>query len=265
MNIIRQSLVGLCLAVFALIPVRAQTPVTDPSPAVTIVTTPSYVSVYMFRGTEIGAQSIQPSVSYTYKALFLEVWGNTPFLKNGRLPGQPGAEIDPQGSYTVSINDSLSIQPGFTWYNYSRPVDGDGLYRSTFEPNLGVSYTVEGVTISPKAYYDVVLHGPTYELNVTHTVPIKALDTEIDFLGTIGSYEQTDVVNGSVPTVKSWGNYWLAGFTVPLQYGKHSQVSIGWAYTKGTDAYTKQAGIPKEVNVAAVGRGVTTISYAWAF
>lgn len=272
MNTIRRSLVGLALLSTAILSASAQPPAaapapvaTDAAPDITIVATPSYVSAYMFRGTQIGGQSLQPSVTYTYGSLSLEVWNNDPILKSGHLPGEPGAEIDPQGTYTISVSDSLSIQPGFTWYNYSRPVDGDGLYRTTFEPNLGIGYTVFDTTITPKAYYDVVLHGPTYEVNATHSIPLKAIDTEIDLLGTLGSYEQTNVVNHSTPATKAWGNYWLLGATIPLQFNKHQQLSIGWAYTEGTDGYTKQAAVPKQTNASSVGRGVTTVSYAWTF
>ena len=88
----------------------------------------------------------------------------------------------PSASYTIGLTDSLNIQPGFTSYNYSQSSDSEGFYRHTFEPNLALNYTVTGVTLTPKAYYDVVLRGPTYELNGAYVILLKAVGTELTFL-----------------------------------------------------------------------------------
>lgn len=238
---------------------------TDDTTAISTSITPAFASSYMFRGSLLGKESFQPTVSSTYGGLNLLVWVNTPVSAKEKLTGQPTVEYDPQGSYTFALTDSLSIQPGFTWYNYSAAVDGDGLYRSTFEPNLAVSYTVADITLTPKAYYDVVLRGPTYELSAAHSIPWKAFGTEFDLLGTIGTYDQADVVKGSKKDTKAWGDYWLLGVTCPFEITKGSQLSIGWAYTKGWDSYSKEGTAPKVINTSAVGRGVVTVSYNLTF
>ena len=48
---------------------------------------------------------------------------------------------------------------------------GKGFYRSEVEPSLAVNWTAAGVKIMPKAYYDVVEKGATYELNAAAALP----------------------------------------------------------------------------------------------
>jgi hypothetical protein len=223
------------------------------------------VSNYVFRGSLIGTQSFQPSVNATYGALAVNVWANTPLLNRYQIAGQPSVEIDPSASYTIGIVDGLNVQPGFTSYNYSQSTDGEGFYRHTFEPNLALNYTVDGITLTPKAYYDVVLRGPTYELNGAYVVPLKSFGTELDFLGTVGTYKQDDVVHTSKQATLAWGNYWVAGVTAPFKIDAHSQVSLGWAYANGWDSYSKTGKARQSLNTASVGRGVTSVSYNYSF
>jgi hypothetical protein len=265
-------------AVFAagILPMAAQTastagaPPATPAPAaapaepsVSVVLTPSYVSEYMFRGQRLGGQSFEPSVEADYGSWALGVWTNFPWVN--RVPGQSNPEIDPYGSYTYSVNDSLSIQPGFTAYTYIKAPTDQGYYRSTFEPNLAVNYTVGGVKITPKLYYDVVLKGLTSELNAAYAVPVKDLGSELDFSGTIGNYFLHDAVNYSNPRTKSVGNYWLLGVSAPFTINKATKLTVGWAYTQGVGAYLKQGALPRVDNAEAVGRGVASASLVYTF
>ena len=219
----------------------------------------------MFRGSRLGGNSFEPSVPSTYGPWSFEVWANDPITNSDKVHGQSDPEIDPQASYTYTINDSLNLQPGFTWYTYLRAPTDQGFYRETFEPNLALNYTVQGVTLTPKIYYDVVLKGPTYELDAAYTIPLKDLNTEIDLVGTVGTYLQTDVANGSNPDTETWGNYWLAGFTCPFSLTKSSKVILGWSITGGNGSYFEQVGVAKVPNTAAVTRGVFSASYTYTF
>ena len=96
-------------------------------------------------------------------------------------------------------------------------------------------------------------------------MPLKELGTSLNFGATIGTYFGTDVVNEAYANTRGWGNYWLAGVTLPYQINKPSVLSLGWAYTDGNSSYTKEPGFPKQKNTEAVGRGVLSISYAWTF
>ena len=46
------------------------------------------------------------------------------------------------------------------------------------------------------------------------------------------------------------------GVASPFQITKESKLTLGFAYTEGTSAYTKQGSAAKAVNSFAVGRGV---------
>jgi hypothetical protein len=244
-------------------PAAAAAPAAPAPPSWSYTVTPTYVSQYMFRGQRLDGQSFEPSAEADYGNWAIGVWSNFPLAD--KVPGQSDPEIDPYGSYTYSINDSWSLQPGFTWYTYARAPLDQGFYRMTFEPNLALNYSVGAFKISPKIYYDVVLKGPTYELNGAYTVPLKDISSELDFAGTLGTYLLTDASNGAQPEVKAWGNYWLLGVSMPFTLSKSAKLTVGWSYTEGDGAYAKQGSFPKSVNTEAVGRGVASVSLAWTF
>jgi uncharacterized protein (TIGR02001 family) len=268
-------LLGACAA--GTLPLRAQTdaatttPPAAPAtaaapaaPAVSVTATPSYVSEYMFRGQRLGGQSFEPSVEADYGNWALGVWSNLPLAN--RVPGQSNPEIDPYGSYTWNLSDSLSLQPGFTIYTYENAPTDQGFFRSTYEPNIAVNYTIDGFKLTPKLYYDLVLRGLTSELSATYAVPVKEIGSEFDFAGTIGNYFQDDAVNKiQNPGAKGTGNYWLLGVSLPFTVAKDTKVTVGWAYTEGTGAYVKVGSLPRVDNPEAVGRGVFSASVAYTF
>ena len=217
----------------------------------------------MFRGVRLGGPSFEPAVEFDYDTIAIGVWANFPMAD--KVVGQSDPEIDPYGSYTIAINDSLSVVPGFTWYNYPRAPSANGFYKATFEPNLAVNYTIGAVKLTPKIYYDVVLQGPTLELNASFTVPLKSLGTELDFAATVGTYKWKAAADNTFPDVKNYGDYWLVGVSVPFTINAASKIIVGAAYTQGSDNYFKQSGSPKVENTAALGRGVFSVSYAYTF
>lgn len=225
--------------------------------------TPAVVSQYMFRGVRLGGPSFQPAVEVDSGNFAFGVWMNFPITD--KVPGQSDPEIDPYGSYTLKLNDTVSVVPGFTWYTYPNADTNNGFYKSTFEPNIAVNLTAGGVTFTPKFYYDVVLKGPTYELTVAYTVPLKELGTELDLSVTAGTFIIRDVAKGANPSVKNWGDYYQVGVSMPFALTKTSSLTLGLAYAKGSGNYVKQGGMPKDENTAAVGRGVVTVSYSYSF
>ena len=245
----------------------ASTAPTPPSWAWTIE--PTYVSTYMFRGQRLGGQSFEPSLAATYGNWAFGVWANDPVNNKNKVPGQSDPEIDPQGSYTFNVNNSLSIQPGFTWYTYCRAPLNQGFYRMTFEPNIAVNYTFQDLTLTPKFYYDMVLHTATYEMNGTYAVPLKSLGTEFDLAVAAGTYYGSDVVNTAgvpnTPRTAAWGDYWSAGASMPFKLGNSVKLVAGWTYTEGTDAYLQVRNRPRTLNTEAVGRGVARASVVFSF
>jgi uncharacterized protein (TIGR02001 family) len=270
-----RSLVGLFL-LMRMLALQAQTVPAAPAPGAPEPTTGSWVftpavaSQYMFRGARLGGPAFEPSLEYDYGSLAVGVWNNTP-LKD-KVVGQSDPEFDFYGSYTIEvIKDTLSWQPGYTIYTYPNAKQADGFYKATYEPNLALNYTVAGVKFTPKIYYDLRLKGPTYELTAAYTVLFTEAKTELDFTATAGTFKWTsaapDQINslGQPSDVKNYGNYWLIGVSAPFQVTKDSKLSIGWAYTKGSDNFVKVGTDGKVPNSAAVGRGVMTVSYTRTF
>jgi uncharacterized protein (TIGR02001 family) len=238
-------------------------PAAPAAPAPSWTLTPSIVSQYMFRGVRLGGPAFEPTVEYDNGNFAVGVWANFPI--SDKVVGQSDPEIDPYASYTFTINDSTSIVPGFTWYNYPNATTANGFYKTTFEPNVAVNYTVGSLKFTPKIYYDVVLKGPTYELNLSFAAPLKDLGTELDFVGTVGTYKWKSAADNTTPDLKNYGDYWLVGVSAPFAINAASKIIVGVAYTQGTNNYFKQSGSPKVTNTAAEGRGVFTLSYAYTF
>lgn len=242
----------------------AQTPPPAAAPSYTITASASVVSNYMWRGLRLSGAAFQPAVEFGVGNFVAGVWGSTPFEPQ-KVPDSSDPEFDIYGAYTFTVNDSLTIVPGFTSYNFPKAPTNAGFYRSSFEPSLALNYTVQGLKITPKIYYDVVTEGATYELNAFYAIPLKDLGSELDFTAQVGTYKWTEFANDASPSVKAWGDYWFAGVSMPFQFSANSKVTIGMGYTEGREAFVKQGTFPRSANSGAVGRGVASITYAFTF
>lgn len=232
-------------------------------PDMSLTVTPSYVSEYMFRGVRLGGPSFQPSAELAWGNLAVGLWANLPIAD--RVPGQSDPELDPYLSCTFNVNDRFSIVPGFTAYIYPNADTGDGFYKATFEPNLAVNYTIAGVKLTPKVYYDVTMEGPTFELNAAYTVSLEKLHAELDLSGSVGTYFWNDSVKDASPRIKNSGSYYQVGVALPFTLNKHLTFTPGVAYTEGFDNNFEVSGQPDTDNDAADGRVVVTASLSYSF
>jgi hypothetical protein len=234
------------------------------APVVSVTASGSFVSQYMFRGLRLSGGGFQPMVEATAGNLSMAAWSNWPF-DGDKVPDSSNPEIDLYGSYTFAVSNEASVAPGFTLYWFPDAPTNAGFYKNTFEPNIAFNYTFQGVRLTPKVYYDLVLDGPTYELTATCAIPLKDFGSELDFIATAGTYKWKDTANKTSPHVKAWGDYWLLSVSMPFQFAPNQKVTIGFAYTEGRRAFTKQVNRPRATNPLAVGRGVASISYAYTF
>jgi len=225
--------------------------------------TAATLSQYAFRGVRRGGLSLQPSLEYDAGRLGLGIWANAP-LKH-KVVGQSDPELDFYGFYAMDPTDAVSVVPGFTAYTYPDAKRGDGFYSASFEPNVALIYTIAGVRLTPKLYYDFVLKGATVELTGSFAVPLKNWGTELDFTAAAGTYLWRDAVANGNPAVKNWGDYYLAGVSLPYQVSKDSKVLIGWEYTAGARNFVKKGIAGKTRNAATIGCGVLTLSYSVTF
>lgn len=161
----------------------------------------------------------------------------------GRIPGVSDPEIDFYGSYTTTLGDNLTFVPGFTYYFY--PNLSNLVHKATFEPSVALNYTISGVKLTPKVYYDLTLAGPTWEISGSNSVALASLGVTVDLFATFGTYKLTDVAKDTSPKVKNWGNYFSAGFSIPFQISTTSKLSLGWAYHEGWGNKFKQGNAPQ--------------------
>jgi hypothetical protein len=217
----------------------------------------------MFRGVRNGGIAFQPNIEVDSGNLGIGVWGSTPI--RSKVPGVSDPEIDPYVYYTFTVNDSISIVPTLTYYGYPNADTNNGFYAGTFEPNIAFNYTISGVKLTPKFYYDTVLESATCEFSVAYAVPLKNFKTELDFAATVGTFKTLDSVNCSDPKTKNYGNYVQFGVSAPFAINDASKFIVGVAYANGTGNYYKQGSAPKYENTAAVGRVVVTLSCSFTF
>lgn len=254
----------VCFCLFAAASSRSRAQAVLPASQEPSVTgTLTYVSQYLFRGRRLGGESFEPSVELSAGGWALGLWTNFPIA--GKVPGQSDPEIDPYGSFTFAVNPVFSVQPGFTLYTYPRAPADRGYRRTTFEPNFAVNYTIAGVRLTPRIYYDVVVRGLTYELSANCAVPLASLGTEFDLSGFAGEYRVADYANHSPSRVRTGGGYWQVGGSVPLALGSRSRLILGWAYARGAGAFVQRDGLPRSANPEAVGRGVASVSFSRTF
>lgn len=232
------------------------------TPSVSTVLTPSLVNQYMFRGVRLGGLSFQPSVEVDSGNFAAGIWANKPLADS--VSGQSNPEIDPYASYTIAYNDNLSVVPGITVYTYTNANTSFGFYKATVEPNLALNYTVSGIKLTPKIYYDLVMHGTTYEVTAAYPIIIEG-GPELDFSVTGGTYIIADSVNKASPAVKNWGDYYSIGISAPIEITKTSKLIFGLSYVKGSGNFYKQGDTGQYLNTGAAGRGVASLSYTITF
>lgn len=234
-----------------------------PGGEVTVSLTPSVVSEYMFRGVRTGGLAFQPTVELSSGNFGIGVWASTFF--NDRISGDSDPEVDPYAYYTFKVNDHFSLTPGFSVYTYPDADESAGFFKSTFEPYFGFNYTIGGVTLAPKIYYDTVQKGATCELNCSYSVPLTAQKTSLDFAFTIGTYSWKNSVKGVTTELNNRGDYFQIGVSSPFQLAENLTLTAGVAYHRGFNNRFESAGSPAERNPDAVGRWVASLSCSSSF
>ena len=257
---------------------HAQTASPAPLPASTaqdmyVDITPTYVSQYMFRGQLLGGQSIQVPLEGVEGPWTVGVWADAPIHDTAR---QSDPEVDYYGNYAFALGGNLDLKPGLTLYTY--PENGlsgayrrnlgigEGYYRSTFEPSLALDYSVAGLKLTPTYSYDTVLRGSNYELAALYAIPMSGTGTELDFNGSAGYYLYSDAshIHDNAGSVRSKGDYWMLGASVPFQVVRNVKLRVGWDYEYG-DGHLQEGGAPQIANPEAVGRGVFSASLGYRF
>lgn len=222
---------------------------------------PAIASRYLFRGVERAGASFQTSFDYAAVALSAGVWSN--FALDGSAAADADPEIDLYASYALSGQSGLfQVVPGFCLYTHPDAKPSHGGYPVSLEPNLATVFSVSGIQFTPKAYYDLMLKGATFELTAAYALPLTTLGTELDFSASVGTFKYNAARADATPAVKNWGDYWSVGVSLPYRISARGRVLLNVTYSEGRNNYFKPTGSPRSANGNAASGAAVTLGYS---
>lgn len=172
-----------------------------------ISTTMAFESEYVFRGQSLAAESFQPSVELGYGGFYAGVWANLPAddASNGTSYDN---EIDYYAGYNFAVTDLISLDVGFTYFDYPETVPAMGSGEDQQEVYLGAAFDT---ILSPAVYlyYEFEYEIITIEASIGHSFEV-AENTSVDVSAYLG-WQDYDVATGNED-----GYY--AGASVDLVY-----------------------------------------------
>ena len=122
--------------------------------------------------------SFQPAVDLTYGGMYFNFWSNTPITDPGNIFL---TEINFVPGYTFSLNETVSLDVGLTYYYYP---DAPSAEDDTQEIYLGIGHGISWLP-SPTFYYDFDLDTFTFEITLGHSLPVSGPDSPMTLdLGT---------------------------------------------------------------------------------
>jgi uncharacterized protein (TIGR02001 family) len=188
----------------------------------------SFTSEYVFRGTKITDQAFQPSVEVDSNNFDIGLWTSQPIIHNEQ------DEVDIYGGYKYAVNKDLSVQAVATYYWYpefdrNSRTNIDGA-KDSFEPGIGLTYTIEGFSPSAFYYYDTVLKTQTVLGALGYALPLAGIGTELDLTGYVGTASGRDVTPDLVSGVHQSYNYYGADVSLPYKLAPNTTVTLAGHY-----------------------------------
>jgi uncharacterized protein (TIGR02001 family) len=193
----------------------------------------SFTSEYVFRGTKVTDQAFQPSVEVDSNNFDLGLWTSQPLLHNEQN------EVDIYGGYKYAVNKDLSVQAVATYYWYPEFNKGsktniDGA-RNSFEPGIGLTYTIAGFSPSAFYYYDTVLKQHTGLGSLGYALPLAKIGTELDLTGYLGTVSGTDVAPDLIKHVHQSYNYYGADVSLPYKLASNTTATLAGHYASNSN------------------------------
>lgn len=210
--------------------------------ALSVTVDVTYVSDYLFRGTQLADASVQPSVEAAYGDFYAGIWASD------GISDSTGSEADLYAGYGLAIDDTFSVDAGVTRYTYQ----GGSAIDST-EAFVGVK---ADVLLSPKvyAYYDFDLDNTTFEGSVGYSLPVDAIKTSLDFSAAIGYVDLGDAIAG-----QNDYTYYSVGVAVPYKLSETATLTAGVDYVYNSEDTV--AGFNGGDNDAFVGKVGISIGF----
>lgn len=190
----------------------------------------TYGTKYVFRGTHLAKDTLFPSVEVSAGPITAGVWSAQPIVDN------IDNEIDFYVGYGADLSDGWSLDVGACLYYYPELDKSTGADATTFEPYVGVSGSLGGVSPGAYVYYDTKLEVLTVEGSIGYSVALEPAGASLDFSAVLG---RADPKSGSSTT------YYSLGAAVPFAISETGTITVGVNYTHnniaGGDGYGKNS------------------------
>ena len=167
-------------------------------------------SKYIFRGLELGDDTLHPSIEFGFGDTYAGIWGAAP-LENKGWPEFFEDEIDFYVGHSAALNESTTLEVLVTHFTYE---DAD----STTEFSAGLAHELEGgATVSGFLHRDVDLDTLTFEGAAGYSFALSessSLDVAF-YVGTVSADTDDDYT------------YYGADAVIPFEVSENSTVSVG--------------------------------------
>jgi len=174
-----------------------------------------YTTKYVFRGVELAKGSFQPSVEVSSGGFSAGMWTSQPVTDN------IDNEIDFYAGYTTTLKEGWSLDTGVVLYYYPELDTGGGADESTWEPYVGLSGDVGGVSPGVYLYYDLTLKVLTVEGQLGYSVALEPAGASLDFSAALGRVD---------PKAGSGYTYYSLGVSVPFKISERGTLTLGANY-----------------------------------
>lgn len=211
-----------------------------------ISTTFSWESDYIFRGVQLAEEYFAPSVDISYGGAYFGIWAALP------VDAQFANEVDYYAGYGFALSDTVSADVGFTYYQYPEGSDDFFGDDDSFELYGGLSFDAPA---APAIYvfYDFDYKYLTIEGSVGHSVELSE-EGAVDFGAYLG-YADPD--NGD-----DW-NYYGASVAYSYAFTENASFSIGlnwYGCSEDTIGYGRDANgalVPDDDNAFSISTSFT--------
>ena len=179
----------------------------------------TFASKYVFRGLQLGDNSLQPSVELTQDQFYGGIWVNQPLENRSSISLED--EIDFYLGWTPQLSDAVALDIGATHYYYTGAVGRPSTDSST-EVFVGANFSMDKLTPGIYAYYDFDLEAFTVQGNLGFSVPLDQAGTSLDLAASIGNVS---------PDVGDSYTYYTVGASLPYKINEHATIKVGvnWA------------------------------------
>ena len=132
-----------------------------------------FVSQYVFRGTTLADDAVQPWAEASYGNFTVGGWFSTGIGENSILASD---EFDLYAGYSVPLNSSISLDLGATYYHYPQGgsfFETDNGVAGSYEVSASVGFGEVPLAPSVSAYYDFTLESFTLEGSAGHSFALS--------------------------------------------------------------------------------------------